>query len=146
MVFASMLPYIPTLWPNSPCRCAFGRALCEAMVGIGLGNATLRVFGDSNAVGYRPGAEGTKRYLENHLKRYFHVVPTWGRTGLTVLPSKYQCLPWMYDKLGCSEQGCSSVDHSLLILGTNDITSLKSPQASHSLGCLGCLERKHHTP
>eukprot|EP00446_Apocalathium_sp_SHHI-4_P003592 CAMPEP_0177195036 /NCGR_PEP_ID=MMETSP0367-20130122/23293_1 /TAXON_ID=447022 ORGANISM="Scrippsiella hangoei-like, Strain SHHI-4" /NCGR_SAMPLE_ID=MMETSP0367 /ASSEMBLY_ACC=CAM_ASM_000362 /LENGTH=286 /DNA_ID=CAMNT_0018643025 /DNA_START=63 /DNA_END=920 /DNA_ORIENTATION=+ len=88
------------------------------------GKASLRVYGDSNAVGYRPPPRGTKGCFFEYAQRHFSVLPTVGKTRLTILPSDFQFLPWAQAKLSDEQPGLLS-DHSLLVLGTNDITYLR---------------------
>lgn len=83
---------------------------------------SLRIIGDSNAVGYRNPPTGTKLYLEECLRHKFNLEPTLGRTRLSVLPTKFDLLEWCKSK---TRDGMPETDFTLLIAGTNDITYLK---------------------
>lgn len=87
-----------------------------------LGHNSVRVFGDSNAVGYRKLPHGTKKYLVNRLERKFRVDDPIGRTRLTILPSEYEFLQWSKEKVGRS---LAETDFAVLVLGTNDITLVR---------------------
>merc|ERR1711879_85811 len=93
---------------------------------------TLRVWGDSNAVGYRKIPDGTKKFLSSLLERKGKgAVDTVGRTRLTVLPSEFEFVPWCKETVGC---GLSKTDFALVILGTNDITHLRRKAMEWSEG------------
>lgn len=95
--------------------------------------ASIRLLGDSNAVGYRPPPIGTRSVLADTLSLHkdVEVLPTVGRCGLTLLPSPLFFHPYLRDQLA---NDSLVADYSVLILGTNDITCLKSSRMQWSKG------------
>mmetsp|Transcript_87755 Transcript_87755/g.171638 ORF Transcript_87755/g.171638 Transcript_87755/m.171638 type:complete len:254 (-) Transcript_87755:78-839(-) len=100
-----------------------GRRRCAQCGQAGPHLLRLRIYGDSNAVGYRKGSIGTRGFLEHVLQRIFDVPNALGRTRLTVLPSSTEFLPWAQAREG--GEVCVQTDYALLVLGTNDVTYLR---------------------
>eukprot|EP00429_Kryptoperidinium_foliaceum_P079288 CAMPEP_0176226826 /NCGR_PEP_ID=MMETSP0121_2-20121125/22456_1 /TAXON_ID=160619 /ORGANISM="Kryptoperidinium foliaceum, Strain CCMP 1326" /LENGTH=231 /DNA_ID=CAMNT_0017566095 /DNA_START=29 /DNA_END=722 /DNA_ORIENTATION=- len=100
----------------------------------------FRVYGDSNAVGYRRGPFGTRGYLEQLLQARYDVERTIGRTGLTILPSRSQFLPWAKAKFG---EDPVETDFALVVLGTNDISHLWRAAMEWSLDASARLIAKY---
>lgn len=96
---------------------------------------TLRIYGDSNAVGYRAGSEGTKKYMERVFAKTFNVKPTLGRTRLTILQSSFAFLPWAIHNDRKVTEEAAAADFTVLVLGTNDITYLRKNEMSWSVDC-----------
>eukprot|EP00931_Biecheleriopsis_adriatica_P053713 TRINITY_DN31512_c0_g1_i1.p1 TRINITY_DN31512_c0_g1~~TRINITY_DN31512_c0_g1_i1.p1 ORF type:complete len:486 (-),score=80.47 TRINITY_DN31512_c0_g1_i1:12-1469(-) len=104
---------------------------------------SLRIIGDSNAVGYREGPTGTKGYLAKRLAASFRVEPSIGRTGLTVTPSSLTFLPWAQEHFRDKVR----TDYAVIILGTNDITLYQKREMQWSQACspesFKAIVRKH---